>query len=202
MSGTDLYRFFDIDDRLLYVGISINAAVRASQHREEKSWWPDVDRMVVDHLDIDRSEALKVEKQVIIAEKPLHNVTHNQRPVSVVGGVGVIGFNASAIVDMFDNDGVTAYNDLARAMDALAARCDRMERDGADVGGRADFLAVVDGLARSLIYGSVCDKCREIRAPFIMEIDGGWAHCGYLCVPCDEQWTDGWTTDLASLARC
>jgi len=78
----DLYRFFDADDRLLYVGISLHAAHRASEHGD-KPWWPDVERMNVEHLEAsNRREAEVFEREVIIAEKPVHNVVWNQQPVS------------------------------------------------------------------------------------------------------------------------
>lgn len=74
----DLYRFYDADDALLYVGISLNAATRASQHRKDKSWWPDVTRMEIEHLATDiRSEAEAYERSVIVAESPRYNIVHN-----------------------------------------------------------------------------------------------------------------------------
>lgn len=77
--STDLYRFFDANDRLLYVGISFSAVARASQHRSEKDWWPDVARMEVEHLQT-RSAALAAESAAIRTEKPLHNVALNGKP--------------------------------------------------------------------------------------------------------------------------
>jgi predicted GIY-YIG superfamily endonuclease len=78
---TDLYRFFDADDQLLYVGISLNAAMRASQHRADKAWRPDVIRMEVERIPGERSDAIAAEADAIRREQPLHNVTHNARPV-------------------------------------------------------------------------------------------------------------------------
>lgn len=73
----DLYRFYAADERLLYVGISLSAAARASQHSREKPWWPDVARMDVEHHDVDRLTMEAIEREAIVAERPLHNVTHN-----------------------------------------------------------------------------------------------------------------------------
>jgi len=74
----DLYRFYDADDRLLYVGISLNAAQRASQHKAEKSWWSDVRRMEVTPLGVTtRFDAEQVERSAIEDERPLHNIVHN-----------------------------------------------------------------------------------------------------------------------------
>lgn len=73
----DLYRFFDREDRLLYVGVSLSAAHRASQHRADKAWWPDVARMDVEHHNADRQSIEALERAAIIAERPLYNVIHN-----------------------------------------------------------------------------------------------------------------------------
>lgn len=81
VSNIDLYRFFDATDRLLYVGISLNAAMRASQHKVAKSWWPDVARMEVQHLGyVDRRRAEDIERIAIINERPIFNVKHNDQP--------------------------------------------------------------------------------------------------------------------------
>lgn len=72
----DLYRFYNKDERLLYVGISLSAATRASQHRTQKPWWPDVARMDVEHL-ATREAALGAERRAIWAEHPMHNIAHN-----------------------------------------------------------------------------------------------------------------------------
>lgn len=74
----DLYRFYDAQDRLLYIGISLNAAQRASQHKAKKSWWTDVRRMEVTPLGtITRSDAEQIERAAIQDEQPLHNIVHN-----------------------------------------------------------------------------------------------------------------------------
>lgn len=75
-SPTDLYRFFDSAGQLLYVGISLSAAARASQHRAEKPWWGDVARMDVEHYD-NRTDAARAELTAIKTERPLHNVVGN-----------------------------------------------------------------------------------------------------------------------------
>ena len=74
---TDLYRYYDADGRLLYIGISLNAVARATQHRADKHWWNDVARMTVEKIPGDRRHALEVERRAIRDEGPLHNVVHN-----------------------------------------------------------------------------------------------------------------------------
>ena len=75
--ATDLYRFFDADGRLLYVGISFSAVARASQHRGEKPWWPEVANMTVERHDT-RDAAAEAELAAILSEKPIHNVVGNR----------------------------------------------------------------------------------------------------------------------------
>lgn len=70
---SDLYRFFDANGDLLYVGISLSALQRASEHRSDKGWWRDVTRMEVEHHDVDRADLEFMEKEAIRNERPRHN---------------------------------------------------------------------------------------------------------------------------------
>lgn len=72
-----LYRFFDADDVLLYVGITMNAPARFGQHRDGKPWWGDVARIEMEHFG-NRAEVAEAEIVAITTEKPLHNVVHNR----------------------------------------------------------------------------------------------------------------------------
>ena len=76
---TTLYRFFDADDRLLYVGIAGNPGRRFHQHAngpDGKPWWSHVARSTMEHFDT-REEAAAAEVAAIVTEHPLHNVAHN-----------------------------------------------------------------------------------------------------------------------------
>lgn len=74
--AADLYRMFDRNGVLLYVGISASAFIRMIQHRDTKDWWTDVARMDIEHLDT-RRQAVLAEEQAIEREHPVHNVIHN-----------------------------------------------------------------------------------------------------------------------------
>jgi hypothetical protein len=67
-----LYRFFDIEGRLLYVGISVSPLMRFMQHRGAKEWWFDAERIHLDHFDNAR-EAKTAESHAIKTERPLYN---------------------------------------------------------------------------------------------------------------------------------
>lgn len=73
---TALYRFYDADDDLLYVGITENLSVRFASHKATKPWWPDVVRHSVEWRET-RAEAEDAEKAAMIAERPKWNVANS-----------------------------------------------------------------------------------------------------------------------------
>ena len=77
---TALYRFFDADGRLLYVGVSGNTESRWRQHAESKPWWPDVAEKTTEWLD-SRPDALDAERAAIRTEKPLYNHQNAVSPI-------------------------------------------------------------------------------------------------------------------------
>lgn len=76
--ATALYRHFDAAGSLLYVGISLNAIARLSQHKQSK-WSADIAKVEIEHYPTLR-KALEAEKLAIQAEKPRWNVTHANKP--------------------------------------------------------------------------------------------------------------------------
>src|SRR5438132_2180190 len=76
---TAVYRFFDADDALLYIGISIDPDERWKAHRygTDRNGWPkEAVRRTIEWRD-SRPEALKAEEEAIKAERPLYNEKHN-----------------------------------------------------------------------------------------------------------------------------
>lgn len=71
-----LYRFYDAEDRLLYVGLTTNPGRRVEKHRSEKSWWEEVNRIEIEHFD-DLSTLRMAERTAIESERPLHNIRMN-----------------------------------------------------------------------------------------------------------------------------
>jgi hypothetical protein len=72
MTVTDLYRWFDEKDQLLYVGISQSAFLRASQHRSGSEFYPLATKMLVQKC-VSRNDALQAEAEAILQENPLFN---------------------------------------------------------------------------------------------------------------------------------
>lgn len=77
-----VYRLYDADDRLLYVGCTAHRMSRIEQH-ESKAWWPEVAFVVVSHHP-SRAAARRAEDDAIEAEDPVYNVRRpNGRGVSI-----------------------------------------------------------------------------------------------------------------------
>lgn len=77
LGATNLYRFFDAQGGLLYIGISYNAWARMAGHRMNASWWSQVASASIEHFPT-RAEAAQAERSAIEAERPAHNVAYNQ----------------------------------------------------------------------------------------------------------------------------
>jgi predicted GIY-YIG superfamily endonuclease len=70
---TTLYRLYDKQGDLLYVGISVGGLQRLKQHRDSKDWFLEVASATFTHYP-SRAEALKAEAQAIHSEHPRYNV--------------------------------------------------------------------------------------------------------------------------------
>ncbi len=68
-----LYRLYDAEDELLYVGISFMPDHRFEQHRREKHWWVEVDRRELETFP-DRKSAEDAERKAIREENPVYNI--------------------------------------------------------------------------------------------------------------------------------
>ncbi|MFC9987835.1 GntR family transcriptional regulator [Streptomyces globisporus] len=75
---TALYRLYDTDDALLYIGISNNPGFRWKAHlySDSKKWAPLATRRTDEWFET-RREALAAEAAAIQAERPRFNGTHN-----------------------------------------------------------------------------------------------------------------------------
>jgi predicted GIY-YIG superfamily endonuclease len=74
---TTLYKFYNENKELLYVGITSQKDNRWSQHKASKPWWKEHKYVVSDHYDT-REEASAAEEQSIKLEKPKYNIKHNE----------------------------------------------------------------------------------------------------------------------------
>lgn len=72
-----LYRAFDADGELLYIGCSLNPTARIDHHAITKVWWELVRTITLETFPT-KAEARAAEAAAVKAERPLYNVTHNR----------------------------------------------------------------------------------------------------------------------------
>lgn len=73
---TSVYRYYDRNNLLLYVGITSRGIARNFEHNATKAWWQFVDQQRVDHYST-RDAARAAERQLIRQYRPPFNVQHN-----------------------------------------------------------------------------------------------------------------------------
>lgn len=69
---TAVYRLFDVNKALLYVGISWDPDLRMKDHKTNSPWWPSVDHTTIAWYR-NREAAMGHEAWAITAEAPLYN---------------------------------------------------------------------------------------------------------------------------------
>jgi excinuclease UvrABC nuclease subunit len=69
---TCLYRYFDADGNLLYVGMASNPLSRLTTHAASKPWWHELASAKVEHFET-RIEAERAETEAIERERPRYN---------------------------------------------------------------------------------------------------------------------------------
>ena len=74
----DLYRHFDADGRLLYVGVSLCALMRLRQHQGSSHWAGSIASITIEKFP-DRHSASAAEMRAIEWEKPAHNIVGARR---------------------------------------------------------------------------------------------------------------------------
>jgi len=67
-----LYRFFNKDNQLLYVGISNNFLGRVGGHRSDKEWFSEITHSTFEYFET-REQVDAAETKAIRNEKPLYN---------------------------------------------------------------------------------------------------------------------------------
>jgi hypothetical protein len=76
---TVLYRFFDGEGKLLYVGISRNPAERFGVHKHSAPWWDEATSCTWERF-ATAPQAVSAERAAIIAESPVYNQQGKPRP--------------------------------------------------------------------------------------------------------------------------
>ncbi len=79
---TCIYRLYDANDVLLYVGVAYDFDARFKQHRYHKGWWPQVARKDIVWYEC-RVDALHAEARAIATENPVHNDRGSAHPIGL-----------------------------------------------------------------------------------------------------------------------
>ena len=77
MTRTAVYRLYDANDVLLYIGSTEKPHQRFLHHRAQTTWWDKVVRQDLEWYD-DREAAEVAERKAIASEDPVHNVQHSK----------------------------------------------------------------------------------------------------------------------------
>ncbi|OMB79266.1 GIY-YIG nuclease family protein [Mycolicibacterium conceptionense] len=78
MTDLVLYRFFDAEGGLLYIGKSVNAWHRFSDHRRSSTFYPEAASITLQRGFSDEVDLIEAEAAAIRAEQPRYNVNHNR----------------------------------------------------------------------------------------------------------------------------
>lgn len=79
---TELYRHYDVNNNLLYVGISLSTAARLSTHKNTSAWFEKITTIRIERF-ATRQEAIEAEEKTIRNEKPLYNRLMNENGVKL-----------------------------------------------------------------------------------------------------------------------
>jgi predicted GIY-YIG superfamily endonuclease len=79
MTRTALYRHFDADGSLLYVGVSSSTQERLYHHNCQSGWASEIASITLEHFD-NRKEAIAAERVAIATESPRHNTAWKAAP--------------------------------------------------------------------------------------------------------------------------
>jgi len=81
-----LYRHWSSDGTLLYVGISVSAMGRLSQHKTSAKWYELITNVTIENYN-SREELLHAEEKAIKSEKPIYNKRHNGKVLTKCSGI-------------------------------------------------------------------------------------------------------------------
>ena len=83
MKEYSLYRHFDREGKLLYVGISMAIFRRFVQHHKNSLWSENIVSMTIEKFS-SKADVLIAEKNAIEKESPLHNIIYNKQRTTKV----------------------------------------------------------------------------------------------------------------------
>jgi predicted GIY-YIG superfamily endonuclease len=84
-----VYRCYDKDERLLYVGMTSGRMRRFFRHSSDKEWWREIVRLELAHFET-VEQAKEAETEAIIKESPKHNTLHNRHGLRPQSNIAVL----------------------------------------------------------------------------------------------------------------
>jgi len=69
---TQLYRHFNAEGQLLYVGVSLRSMKRLAEHKNNSDWFNEITRVDIEHFS-DRKTAMDAERKAVQEENPKYN---------------------------------------------------------------------------------------------------------------------------------
>lgn len=91
-----LYRHFNKNNELLYVGISMSIAARLSNHKSTSHWFNEVTKITIENYET-REEVLDAEVKAIQLEKPKFNVQNSLLEYRKITGDNSIFLGVTAV---------------------------------------------------------------------------------------------------------
>lgn len=160
-----LYRFYDADDELLYIGITNNPQNRFNSHRTDKSWFKKVIRSTMQHFPTREALAF-AEIHAIQSERPKYNINHSISTPPTIQAKSRVGYSGHNDANVF------------RAPDAIASDCLSLEEREA----RLDEIEKTAARRPVFMPRVHCPSCDLIC--LVREFDGL-----VKCLHCLNMWT-------------
>lgn len=161
-----VYRFYDIDENLLYIGSTDYPPTRWSRHRTTQPWWPEVVAYSLEWWP-DRAHAFAQEYKAIHAEAPRYN--KQRQRASLVGELQPITEEVQRVFDAInDVEGIADPEARSRARAQITAKtrelsakwqaergelAHQMDADGESVRGIAKRLGIKPSTVQDLLRG-------------------------------------------------
>lgn len=110
-----LYRHFDKDGALLYVGMSTHAMRRLGQHEYGSSWFVSIATVKIERFET-RAETIFAERQAIKNERPIHNIRRTSNPTLAEKkkyDSQILSEYKPALIDWVRKNGLCSFADFA-----------------------------------------------------------------------------------------
>lgn len=117
---SSVYKMYDRNGELLYIGVSSAAVYRFTQHMETAHWSNDVAKIEIDPP-MYCEEAIKQEKQAIKELKPKYNIAHSgvTRPLRTSFKVNLLREDLARYKKACKSKGTTLRKEAIKAWEAI-----------------------------------------------------------------------------------